>query len=81
MPRISFEKIKLFGTKLKPTMYNLANSIVILKFKYYVLEQRRFSSLYTNFISNLYLIYELNNWSRNSINNFLVKNVYMVQSN
>ena len=81
MTRISFEKIKLFGTKLKPTMYNLANSIVILKFKYYVLEQKRFSSLYSNFISNLYLIYGLNNWSRNPINNFLLKNVYMVQSN
>ena len=31
MTRISFEKIKLFGTKLKPTMYNLANSIKNLK--------------------------------------------------
>ena len=32
--------------------------------------KKSFFSLYSNFILNLHIVYELNNWLRNSINNF-----------
>ena len=38
--KISFEKFKLFDTHLEPTMSNLANDIVILKFKNSVFVQK-----------------------------------------
>ena len=36
--------------------------------------QKSLSSLYSNFILNLYIIYELNYWPRYHINNFPLKN-------
>ena len=46
-------------------MFNLANGRVILKFNNSALVQKRFSSLYSNFVSNLYIVYEFNNWPSN----------------
>ena len=67
---ISPEKIKPFDTNLEPTMPNLANARVSLKFSNSVLVQKNASSLYSNFILNLYVVHELNTWPRNSTNNF-----------
>ena len=50
-------------------MSNLANEKVILKSKNSVLVQKFFSSIYSNFISNLYIAYELNTWPHNPTNN------------
>ena len=36
--------------------------------------QKSLSSLYNKFILNLYIVYELNTWLRNPINNFTIKN-------
>ena len=66
----SSQIIKPFGTNFEPTMSNLANGKVILKCNNPVLVQKRFSSLYSNFILSLYIFYELNNWLRNPTNNF-----------
>ena len=55
-------------------MYNLAVGRVNLKFNNSVIVQKGFSSLYSNFILNLYIVYELNTWSRNPTNNFTLKN-------
>ena len=55
-------------------MSNLANARLNLKFNNSVLVQICFSSLYSNFILNLYIAYELNTWSRNPINNFTLRN-------
>ena len=55
-------------------MSNLANGRVILKFTNSVLLQKNFSSLYSNCILKLYIVYELNNWSRNPTNNFTPNN-------
>ena len=55
-------------------MSNLVHGWVILKFNNSILEQKIFSSLYSNFILNLYIVYELNNWPRNPTNNFTLKN-------
>ena len=57
---ISSEKIKPFDTNLEPTMSNLANGRVTLKFNNSVLVQKIFSFLYRNFILNLWIVYELN---------------------
>ena len=57
--RISSEKIKPYDTNLEPTMSNLANGRVTLKFNNFILKQKISSSLYSNFISNVYIIYEL----------------------
>ena len=57
----SSEQIKPFDTNLEPPMSNLANGRVILKFNNYILVQKISSSLYSNFILNLYIVYELNN--------------------
>ena len=71
---ISSETIKPFHTNLEPTMSNLANGRVILKFNNYVLVQKISSSLYNNFILNIYIVYELNNWPCNPTNNFSLNN-------
>ena len=55
-------------------MSNLANDRVILKFNNSVLVQKNSSSLYSNFILNLYIVHELNNWPHNPANNFPLKN-------
>ena len=72
--RISSEKIKFFDTSLQPTKSNLANGRVNLKFNNSVLVQKLFCSLYSNFILNLYIVYELNTWPGNPVNNFFLKN-------
>ena len=56
---MSPEKNKPFDTNLEPTMSNVANGRVILKFNNSVLVQKSSSSLYSNFILNLHIIYEL----------------------
>ena len=76
---ISSEKIKPFDNGLEPTMSNLANGRVNLKLKN-CFSWKSFSSLYYNFILNLYIVYELSPWPRNPVNNFTLKN-YLVQSN
>ena len=53
----SSEKIKPFDTSLEPKMSNLVNGRVILKFNNSCLLQKS-SSLYSNFILNLYTVYE-----------------------
>ena len=55
-------------------MSNLTNGRVILKFNNSVLVQKNSSSLCSNVIINLYIVYELNNWPRNHINTFPLKN-------
>ena len=54
------EKIKPFDTN-----FDTNNSVSV---------QKRFSSLYSYFDLNLYIIYELNDWPRNPTNSFLLKN-------
>ena len=75
---VSPEKIKPFDTNLEPTMSNLANGRVILKFNSSVLVQKISYSLHSNFILKLYIVYELNNWQRNPSNKFALKIVYLV---
>ena len=48
--------------------------MVNLKFCNSVLVQKSFSSLYSNFILNLYIVCELNNWPGNLTNTFTLKN-------
>ena len=57
-------------------MFNLPNGKVILKFNNSVLVQKMFSSLYINFILNLYIVYKLNTWPRNTTNN-LTLNIFL----
>ena len=71
---ITSDKIKPFDTNFEPTMSYLANGRVNLKFNSSVLVQKIFSSLYNNFIINLYTVYKLNTWPCNSTNNFTLKN-------
>ena len=76
---ISAEKIKPFDTNLEPTMSNLANGKVILKFNNsVVLVQKKICSSYSNFILSLYKVYELNTWPRNPTNSFTLKTVFLV---
>ena len=77
---ISSEKIKSLDTNLQSTMSNLANGKVILKFNNSGLVKKNISSLYSNFVLNLYIAYELITWPRNPTKNFTLKN-YLVQSN
>ena len=70
---ISSEKIKPFDTGLETTS-NLADGSVILKFNNSVLVQKCISSLYSNFISNLSIVYEFDNWPQSPTNNFPLKN-------
>ena len=58
---VSSEKIKPFGTNLEPIMFHLANG--------------RVSSLHSNFILNLYIVYiQLNTWPPNATINISLKN-------
>ena len=66
---ISSESIKPFDTNIEPTMSNLGNGKVVLKFNNSVLVQKNFSSMYSNFILNLYILCELNTWPYNPTNN------------
>ena len=79
--RMSSEKNEPFDINLKATMSNLASRREILKFNNSILMQKSSYSLYSNFILNLYIVYELKNWLRNPINNFPQKPVCLVQSN
>ena len=45
-----------------------------LKFNNWVLVQQKSSLLHSNFVLNLYIVYELNNWPRNPTNNYTLKN-------
>ena len=67
LTQVSPEKIKPFDTSLPLIM---TNDIVSLKFSNSVLMQKKYFSLYSNFILDLYIVYKLNNWPRNSINHF-----------
>ena len=78
LTRISSEKNKPLDTNLEPTMSNLANDKVILKFSNSILVQEFFSSLYSNFILNLGLVYELYSWPHQPTNNFILKIIYLV---
>ena len=69
--RLSSEKIKPFDTGLEPTMSN--NGGINLKFNSSVFVQKSIFLLYSNFILNIYIVYELNAWPRNPTNNFLQK--------
>ena len=69
-----FEKNELFDTNLEPTMFNLANGRVILKSNNPDWVPKIFSSFYSNFILDLYIVYELNTWPRNPTNNVALKN-------
>ena len=60
-PEYHLKKNKPFDTNLEPTMFNLANSRVTLKFNNSALVQKSSSSLCRNFILNLDINYELNN--------------------
>ena len=68
------EKIKPFDTGLEPTMSNLTNGRVDLTFNNSVLVQKSVSLLYSNFILNLYIVYELNTRPCILRNNFTLKN-------
>ena len=57
----NMNNIKPFDTNLEQNMPNLANGRIILKFNNSVLVQKNSSSLYSNFILNLYIVYKLNN--------------------
>ena len=62
---------------LAPIISNLANDRVRLKFSNLVqklFRAKNSSSLYSNLILKLHLVYELNNWPRNASNNFTLKN-------
>ena len=78
---LSSKKIKPFNTGLEQTMSNLANGRVNLKVNNAVLVQKSFSSLYSNFILNLYIVYKLSTWLRSPANNYTLKNCYLLQSN
>ena len=55
-------------------MSDLVKGRVSIKFNNSVLVQKNFSSLYSNSIMSLSLVYELNNWPDNPSNNFTQKN-------
>ena len=58
---MSSEKFKPFENNLEPT---IPNSVLV---------QKSFSSLYSNFILNLYIVYGLDTWPRNPVTNFTLK--------
>ena len=70
---ISLGKIRPFDLTLAPTMPNVANGRVSLKFNNSVLVQQSSFSLCSNFILNLSIVYELINWSHNQNNDFAIK--------
>ena len=57
---ISSKNIKPFDINLEATISNLANGRVNSKFNNFVLVQKSFSSSYSNFILNLYIVDKLN---------------------
>ena len=59
-------------------MYHLTIGRVISKFNRSVLVQRSFSSLYSNHILVIYIVYELNNWLCNPADNFPLKRCLLV---
>ena len=75
---VSTKNLKSFDTNLAPTMSNLAAGKLSLKLNNSVWVQKYSSSLYSNFILNLFIVYESNNAPRNPSNNFVPKNVYLV---
>ena len=52
-------------------MSNLANGLTMIS---YDLMQKIFSSMTSNFISSLYIVFELNTWPCNPASNFTLKN-------
>lgn len=72
-PRISTEKIKPFDLRLAAKMVNLEKNRIVLKLRNPVLVQQNYSSLHSNFILNLYIAFELNNWPCNPRNDFAIK--------
>ena len=50
-------------------MPKLANVRATLKFKNSVLVQKKVSPLYSNFVLDLYIVYQLNTWPRNASDN------------
>ena len=56
-------------------MSNLNNRKVILKFNNSALMLKNFSSLYSNFILNSYIVYELNAWPRNRTNSIKTNDI------
>ena len=75
------KEIKPFDVSLAPTLTDLANGRRSLKFNNSVLVQKKYPLLYSIFILNLYIVYELNNWLNKSTNNFTLKIVYLMESN
>ena len=81
-PEYSSKKFKPFDTNPQLALSNLANGRAILKLSNSVLMQKVLphftakssSSLFSNFILHLYIVYELNNWPHNPTNNFTLKN-------
>ena len=73
---ISSEKMKPLDTNLEPTISNLANHRVILRFNNSLLVKKSSTSLYSNFIFNLYMVYGMNNWPPNSTNTFSLKSYF-----
>ena len=59
------KRMSSFGSSPASVMSNLGNGKIILKFNKSVLVQQNSFSLYSIFILNLYMVYNLNNWSRN----------------
>ena len=55
-------------------MSSLTNGRANLKFNNSVVIKKSVSSLYSDFILNLYIVYELNTWLRILANNFTLKN-------
>ena len=43
--------------------------------------QKNLTTLYSNFMFSLYLVYELNNWPQNPSKNFTLKIAYFAKSN
>ena len=76
LTRISTEKIRPFETNFELMMSNLGNGSVILRFNNCVLVQKISSSLYSDFVLIVYIVYKLNNWPRNRNNNFPLKNCF-----
>ena len=78
---VSAKEIKPFDVSLATTLTDLANGRRSLKFNNSVLVQKKYPLLYSIFILNLYIVYELNNWPNKSTNNFTLKIVYLIESN
>ena len=70
---MSVKKIKPFDAL---NMTNLANARVSLKLKHLALVKKKHFSLCSDFILNLYKVYELNKWPHNPINNFTLKIIF-----